>query len=112
MAARLGATGIGLDGQGGIVLPGDRLLRERRNPLLHVLYVAGILDDLFVLSLARHNPGQREQGNGNRHQQADNHTEYVEEVGVLLAHDVIRVGGAINWRRSIAVWVGSRSMGA
>ncbi len=70
-------------------------MRERLDPLLHVLDVAGVFHDLPVLGLARHDAGKREQANGDRYQQADNHAEYVEEVGVLLAHDVIRVGGAI-----------------
>jgi hypothetical protein len=91
-SASLGGPGLGLDRERGIVLTGDRYLRERPDLLLDFLDVVGLGENLLVLRLARHHSRQREKDNGDRYQQADNHTEYVEEVGILLAHNVIRVG--------------------
>jgi hypothetical protein len=82
-----------LDLEGRIVLAGHRHTGERLHALVHALLEVGFLQYLLFLGLARNDPGQGEQRKRNRHQKADNQTERVEKVGVLLAHNATRATG-------------------
>src|ERR1700674_5554227 len=61
---------------------------------MDVFAVVGFGEHLPVLRVARDHARQREQADHDRHQQADHQAENVEEMGILLAHDVIRSGRA------------------
>src|ERR1700681_4757866 len=61
---------------------------------MDVFAVVGFGEHLPVLRVARDDARQREQTDHDRHQQADHQAENVEEMGILLAHDVIRSGRA------------------
>src|ERR1700722_11371080 len=98
-----GSPRVPLDGDGRVVVTGDRHLARRRETRGDVPAVVALLEYLLVLGLARHHAGKGEDTDGYSGQEPDDQAEYVDEVGVLFAHDARFPGrtGPIR-RRSIA----------
>src|SRR4051812_47037574 len=65
------------------------------------LQVRSFLHHLLVLRLAGDDPRQGENSDCDYNQQADDHAESIEKMGVLLAHIWIRVERLVNRRGSI-----------
>jgi hypothetical protein len=59
---------------------------------LNVLAVVGLFQNLPVLGVARDDAGEGENTDCHGDQQADYEAENIEEMGILLAHGVIRLG--------------------
>src|SRR6185437_5411586 len=87
-----GGGGIRLDRQGRVVLAGHGHLGDRRQVLPDGLQILRLLIHVLVLSLAGDHPRERENADRYGDQQADDEAESIEKMGVLLAHDVFRVG--------------------
>src|ERR1700722_15233089 len=103
-----GSPRVTLYGEGGVVMTGDRHLARCLEARGDVAAVVALFEDLPVLGLARHHAGKREDADGNGRQQADYHAEYVEEVGILFAHDARFRGNGAIWPRSIAALAPAR----
>ena len=80
----------GRDGQGAVVLAGHGDAGRRCGAGLHALLQHRVLEDLRVLLVLAHIAGQREHQDGEGDQQSEDDAEYVEEVGVVLAHVRVR----------------------
>src|SRR5262249_53291267 len=85
--------GRGVDLPGWIVLAGHRDSREGLHPLADAFEIVPFHEHLPFLGFAGDDPRQGEQRERDRHQNSDNQAEYVEKVGVLLAHNAARAAG-------------------